>query len=241
LNVRRAVFTGLTAGESVSSVSRRLGVSRSTVRVWQTEGLEAARSECPTCDSARLESIAYSALLGFYLGDGAISKAHGCHVLRVSCDAKYPGIVDDVDDLMHRVRPHGHACRVRAPGVIVVQSNWVHWPCLFPQHGPGRKHERRILLESWQDELVRTNPAAFLRGLFHSDGARVANWARSPVGKRYDYPRWQFSNRSEDIHTLCQSTLDLVGVEWRRSNRWTTSVSKHGAVAKLDGLIGLKS
>jgi hypothetical protein len=198
LNVRRAVFAGLTAGESVSSVSRRLGVSRSTVRVWRTEGLEAARSECPTCDSARLESIAYSALLGFYLGDGAISKAHGCHVLRVSCDAKYPGIVDDVDDLMHRVRPHaGRTC----------------------SHESGS-----------------VSP-----GLFHSDGARVANWARSPVGKRYDYPRWQFSNRSEDIHTLCQSTLDLVGVEWRRSNRWTTSVSKHEAVAKLDGLIGLKS
>ena len=21
-----------------------------------------------------------------------------------------------------------------------------HWPCLFPQHGPGRKHERKIEL-----------------------------------------------------------------------------------------------
>ena len=25
-----------------------------------------------------------------------------------------------------------------------------HWPCLFPQHEPGRKHERKIELMPWQ-------------------------------------------------------------------------------------------
>jgi len=241
VNVRRTALARLAAGESVSSVSRRLGLSRSTVRVWRTNGPEARRPECPRCDAASVDSMAYVALLGFYLGDGAISRARGCHVLRISCDGKYPAIIDDVRDLMRAVRPGGRVFHVRAPGVVVVQSNWVHWPCLFPQHGPGRKHERQILLESWQYELVRANPAAFLRGLFHSDGARVANWARSRVGKRYNYPRWQFSNRSEDIHGLCQSALDLVGVGWKRSGRWTTSVSTRDGVARLDALIGLKS
>ena len=23
-----------------------------------------------------------------------------------------------------------------------VRSSWMHWPCLLPQHGPGKKHER---------------------------------------------------------------------------------------------------
>jgi hypothetical protein len=241
LEVRQVAVAALGRGESVSSVARRLGISRAAITAWRREGPEARKTECPRCDGASLDSNAYSALLGFYLGDGCISEAARYHVLRVSCDAKYRRIIDDVSALMHSVRPCGRVFHVRAPGVVVVQSNWAHWPCLFPQHGAGRKHERPIRLEPWQVEFARADPAAVLRGLFHSDGARVANWTRSSVGKRYDYPRWQFTNRSEDIHGLCQSALDLVGVDWTRSNNWTTSVSTRPAVARLDALIGLKA
>ena len=87
-------------------------------------------------------------------------------------------------------------------------------------------------------------PAEFLRGLFHSDGARVKNWATRHVAgekRRYDYPRWQFSNRSADIRDLCCWALDLVGVPWRQSGPWTVSVSRREAVVVLDQLIGPKS
>ncbi|MDR7254578.1 hypothetical protein J2X46_003571 [Nocardioides sp. BE266] len=133
---------------------------------------------------------------------------------------------------------------MRAPGTLVVQNTWKHWPCLFPQHGSGRKHERSIVLEPWQEEVVRAFPAGFLRGLFHSDGARVNNWATRVVAgekRRYDYPRWQFSNRSEDILVLCGWALDLAEVEWRRSGPWTVSVSRRAAVGRLDALIGPKA
>ena len=103
--------------------------------------------------------------------------------------------------------------------------SWKHWPCLFPQHGPGRKPgssgwdearvepERPIVLEEWQREIVEEHPADFLRGLFHSDGSRVRNWTTRMVAgerKRYDYPRWQFTNESDDIRGLCGWALDLV-------------------------------
>ncbi len=58
--------------------------------------------------------------------------------------------------------------------------------------------------------------------------------------KRYDYPRWQFSNRSEDILGLCTWALDLVEVPWRRSSRWCVSVSRREGVARLDDLVGPK-
>lgn len=133
---------------------------------------------------------------------------------------------------------------VRAPGVTVVQSSWKHWPCLFPQHGPGRKHERPILLEEWQAQIVTAFPGDFLRGLFHSDGCRANNWTTRVVAgerRRYDYPRWQFSNRSADIRELCCWALDLVEVPWRESGPWTISVSRREGVAMLDGLVGEKS
>ncbi|WP_325601701.1 hypothetical protein [Nocardioides sp.] len=126
----------------------------------------------------------------------------------------------------------------------MVQGNRKHWPSLFPQHGAGRKHERPIVLEDWQRDIVTAFPADFLRGLFHSDGARVNNWATRVVAgerKRYDYPRWQFSNRSGDIRDLCCWALDLVEVSWRASGPWTISVFRREAVAILDELIGPKS
>ena len=121
---------------------------------------------------------------------------------------------------------------------------WKHWPCLFPQHGPGRKHERTLELESWQREIVESYPADFLHGLFHSDGSRSRNWTPRPVAgqmKRYDYPRWQFVNMSPEIRGWCCEALDLLGIAWRLSNHKTISVSTRAGVARLDELIGLKA
>ena len=61
-------------------------------------------------------------------------------------------------------------------GCLNTTVGWKHWPCLFPQHGPGRKHERSIVLEPWQRAIVDAHPGPLLRGLFHSDGFRVTNW-----------------------------------------------------------------
>jgi hypothetical protein len=186
----------------------------------------------------------YAALLGFYLGDGCISRMPRYYALRVSCDASYLRVIEDVAGLMSAVHPGRRVFRVRAPGCVVVQSNWKHWPCLFPQHGPGRKHDRPIVLDDWQRSIIEGHPAAFLRGLFHSDGSRAKNWTRRKVAgdwKRYDFPRWQFTNNSADIRELCCWALDLVDVPWRQSNWKTISVSTRAGVAGLDRLIGLKS
>lgn len=58
--------------------------------------------------------------------------------------------------------------------------------------------------------------------------------------KRYEYPHWQFENRSEAIRRWCGDALDLAGVAWRPSNAWTLSVSRRAAVAGLDELISPK-
>ena len=89
-----------------------------------------------------------------------------------------------------------------------------HWPCLFPQHGPGRKHTRKIELADWQREIVERYPGDFARGLFHSDGYRGANRVRRNWGGGdhwYEYPRYLFTNNSADILWLCGQTLDQLG------------------------------
>ncbi|MFG1885174.1 hypothetical protein [Micromonospora sp. NPDC049102] len=109
-----------------------------------------------------------------------------------------------------------------------------------PQHGPGKKHDRPIVLADWQLSLVESHPGDFVRGLFHSDGCRFAN--RVTVrGKEYVYPRYMFVNESTDIMGLCPWSLDLLGIAWRMNRRNCLSVARRDAVATLDQNTGPKS
>ncbi|UJA19774.1 hypothetical protein HJD18_05805 [Thermoleophilia bacterium SCSIO 60948] len=65
------------------------------------------------------------------------------------------------------------------------------------------------------------------------------NTIRTPK-KTYAYPRYQFSNRSDDIRGLFVWGCDLLGAESRRMNRWTVSVAKRDSVAILDRHVGPK-
>jgi hypothetical protein len=191
---------------------------------------------------------AYAYLLGLYLGDGCLS-AHrrGVHYLRIACADSWPGLIDACEEAMRAVRPDNSVHRVQQVGYVSVACASKHWPCLFPQHGPGRKHERRIVLEGWQQDIVDAHPWGFVRGLIHSDGCRITNWTTRRVGgevKRYEYPRYFFTNVSDDIRRLYTDTLDTLGVEWthcaRGGNPCNISVARRASVALMDAHVGPK-
>jgi len=164
--------------------------------------------------------------------------------LHIYNDERYVALNAHIGDIMRRVKPGGRPHVRHQPGCLITTVSWKHWTCLFPQHGPGRKHERPIVLEPWQREIVEKHPADFLRGLFHSDGSRTRNWATRVVAgekKRYDYPRWEFVNRSDDILGLCTWALDLCDVAWRRPRVNAIAVSRRDDVRRLDELIGPQS
>jgi hypothetical protein len=144
---------------------------------------------------------------------------------------------------MRSVNPSGNAYRVQAQGYVSVVGYYPHWPHLFPQHGPGKKHERRIALAPWQQAIVDAHPWEFIRGLIHSDGCRITNWATRLVAgerKRYEYPRYFFTNLSGDIIRLFTTTLDDVGVEWRQANPRNISIARKASVALMDTHVGPK-
>jgi hypothetical protein len=120
-------------------------------------------------------------------------------------------------------------------GCADVYSNSKHWPCLLPQHGPGLKHGRAIVLLAWQRLIVDRFPAPLLRGLIHSDECRVPN----KVNGR-EYPRYEFSNASSDILSLFARACDLLDVQWRPRGPRTVSVARRASVLRLDQFIGPK-
>lgn len=177
----------------------------------------------------------YPHLLGLYLGDGMLSLAHrGVWRLRITLDARYPGIVARAQASIGEVAARTAGTIVR-PGCIEVYSDWKHWPCAFPQHGAGRKHERPITLERWQIRLVAAHPGPFLAGLIHSDGCRFINRVAS-----YAYPRYMFSNESADIRDLFSWACALEGIACRPAGRRNISVARREAVAAMDRLVGPK-
>ena len=194
-----------------------------------------------------LNGSAYCELLGWYLGDGHISLGRrGVYNLHIYNDVAYPVLNSHILDLMRLVKPGGRPHTRMVPGCVISTVSWKHWPCLFPQHGPGRKHERPILLESWQVELVDEFPGDFLRGLFHSDGCRANNWASALVAgelKRYDYPRWHVRQQLNDISTsaarprLRARTSRLASAASADHRRCRPSRE----CRRLDALIGLKA
>jgi hypothetical protein len=86
------------------------------------------------------------------------------------------------------------------------------WPEAFPQHGPGRKHDRPIVLEPWQREIVDSFPRELLRGLLDSD-----------------------------IRALFCEYCDRLAIRWTQSNPRNISVSHGRSVARLDAFMPAKS
>ncbi len=232
---------GLTATE----VARIASIPRSTVRDWgKSPGVRRSRPmECPGHDFSSLNAPAYAYLLAMYLGDGCLS-AHprGVWRLRITLDSKYPGIVAECAAALVAVAPgrRVHVLSRRDQRSTEVSNCWKHWPCFFPQHGPGPKHARPIVLADWQEEIVSAHREPFVRGLIHSDGTRIIATERKGRYVRRA-PRYAFSNRSEDILGLFRFALDALGVHCTRASQKQIAIYSKAAVARLDEFVGLKS
>lgn len=236
-------------------IERLTGIPRSSVRTWRgrvMEGLTnaslqtAGENACPICSNAVLNDRAYAYLLGIYLGDGHIAHCHrGVFRLSIVQDQKYIGLISECDAAISSLI-RDHPLRVgfqQHVGCISINSYWKHWPCVFPQHGAGLKHKRRIVLRDWQQLVVDRYPSQLVRGLIHSDGYRGTNRVRRPVAgkvKHYSYPRYQFTNESADIKQIFCDACDRLEINWRRMNRKTISIARRDDVLKMDAIVGPK-
>ena len=249
-SVRLAAVTQVRGGRRPVDVARSLSVSPTSVYSWLHADAPALvrRAEpcCRCADPPRLpaDPRAYAQLLGLYLGDGCVSAArNGVQVLRVTCDDAWPGVAAECAQVLEAVSGN-RVQRAAKQGCHDVQAYSKHWLCLFPQHGPGKKHERSIELEPWQEEVVAEHPGRLLRGLFHSDGWRGDNVAvhrKEGLVVRYRYSRYEFTNYSPDIRRICTDALDRLEIAWRPNGPFRISVNRRAAVAALDEHVGPKT
>jgi hypothetical protein len=212
------------------------GVSQNTIGRWRRSWPAIPIEWQPAHEPS------YAYLLGLYLGDGCLSVNRRRVLLRIALDLRYPQVIDDCWAAMVLTMPRHRPGLVRSSRgeCVHVQASGKLWLHAFPQHGPGRKHERPIVLEPWQQKVVTRHPGEFVRGLIHSDGCRTINRFRTklPSGRvaEYAYARYFFSNLSADIRGLFCTSCDMLGVRWTLSNPRNVSVAHRKSVARLDAL-----
>jgi hypothetical protein len=244
-------------GFGARRIAARTGLPVSTVTDWlagrvpQRHSGERAAGEkkCEQCghDAHAIADLPpeYVYLLGIYLGDGCISEhARQVFRLRLFLDLRYPLIIDECEAAIRSVAPRSKVHRMFRRSHYIERSDPSHvelsafsklWPCLLPQHGPGRKHARPIVLTNWQRALVQRHAGKLLRGLIHSDGCRFIN-----TGRDWICPRYAFSNKSSDIRRIFCDACDLLGLRYTFAKETVVYVSHRADVEAMDSFVGPK-
>lgn len=238
------------AGHSDYAIGRMLSFPRSTVQRFrhsdEPPGRYPAIRRKLANDWSPPHAATYAYLLGIYLGDGYLSRnSPAGWRLIVTLDRSYPALIDEVQAAIEATDPRTTVCRNQRPGATLLAASSILWPAAFPQHGPGRKHERPIELVEWQRGVTHEHPKSLLRGLIQSDGSRCMNRfkTRLPSGRvaDYAYPRYFFTNVSADIRRIFCEHCELLGIRWTRSSWRNISVSHRDSVALADTFIGPKT
>ena len=191
---------------------------------------------CAVLPIEKARQADYVYILGMYLGDGHIAKTQSTSVLGIFLDDAHPEITSRCAATVARVNPfHKVGLQLQESSMTIVRSYGRCWLQLLPQHGPGRKHERAIVLDPWQREIVIAEPLTFLRGLIESDGCRFDR----VVGGR-TYGAYEFTNLSKDILGLFTWTCDLLGLRYLRPSPVDVSIARRREVSLPDEFIGPK-
>lgn len=119
------------------------------------------------------KDLAY--IIGVALGDGNLSNPNGRATrLRITCDAKYPQLADEIIDSLKKIFPANNVSIVYVPNKstyfnISVYSNrlneYMPWKV-----GQGTKHAQCARVPEWI-RIHKTYSKYCLKGLFQTDGS----------------------------------------------------------------------
>lgn len=232
-------------GENWLTISKKLNIPRGTIKYWFDGGEIKFNKQLKKEFNLKtfLEEIenderkkrAYSYILGLYLGDGHITKTakKDIYRLRIFLHDRYKNLNEyalrNLQEILVENKCTIFSSKDCALDIISVYKKNIKE--IFPQHGEGLKHKRKIKLEKWQKEII--DPLCFIQGLFHSDGSYVQ-------GKNVFY---QFTNMSTDIKKMYLYYCKKIGVQTSSTdfNKKNIYIYKKNFVKYLEEKIGTKT
>ena len=196
------------SGCSQNKIFKTLGIDRGTIRQIINDPQGYLNKATIKFNLSEINKKSYAFILGVYLGDGCISKTHTPNVyrLRIALDNKYKELNEEVISELKILFPNNKIAHyaVENTNGCIISVHSSNLLTLFPQHDIGRKHERPIILEDWQKEIVNEFPVDFLKGLIYTDGCFYLAGGK--------YKRCNFTNKSKDIIDLCSDTMNKLNI-----------------------------
>jgi hypothetical protein len=233
-------------GKNKSQLSKEYNIPRATLKYWiQNESTikvkrTSEKSIEDIIDEIKSKKSLYNFILGLYLGDGNIShngRKLSSFRLRISQDNKYPESIKEIQKSLSQFFVK-NSFITKSEGCSILTIFDKNLPVYFPQHGLGKKHERKIELSDFQRENI--DYESLLRGLWVSDGS----FYMASDGK-YSYERYNFTNKSLDIISLfeeCLISLDIkYGKRFKKNDICVIQIQKKSEVDKMKKVVGIKS
>jgi DNA-binding transcriptional regulator WhiA len=233
------VLEDYNSGKNKSQLEKEYNISRSTIRYWidNKDSIFIPKTTDKTLDviiqEIKNNKETYNYILGLYLGDGCISPHKMSYKLRITQDNKYPKSIIDIKNILNSFFPNNtFTCNPKGCTVIGIYDK--NLPLYFPQHAPGKKHDRKIKLADYQrDNLDYEN---LMKGLWVSDGSYYL------AQKKYEC--YNFTNKSTDIISLFEECLNSFNIAYRKRMKkngvWILEITKKSEVSKMKDLIGVK-
>lgn len=220
-----------------SELRKIYNIPRTTFQNWKKYDLDKYKNNKITkedvIDFLKENREVYSYILGLYLGDGYINKPPRTYRLRIYMDNQYQELNNYVIKSLKILFPNNKIKKYKKKNcnvdIINVYSNSIKE--IFPQHGLGRKHERKIELQDWQKEII--SPTHFIQGLFHSDGSYYISQKK--------YENYSFTNKSLDIKNLFIDYCKMIDVNVTFKNLNFKNIYVYKDSKKLKELIGTKT
>ena len=195
------------------------------------------------CVDPRSLEADYVYLLGLYLGDGMLTRMPGKAVwkLRIFQDSKVRGAASRQANM--RCRSSRDVRAASSPKIGCVEIA-LALEALDLRVSPAWAGAEASTADSIGAVAGATSylisRASSSKVSCESDGCRITNLALVR-GKRYEYPRYFFSQSRPSISRICSMRgCDLIGVDYRQAGPRNISVARRASVAVLDEFIGPK-
>lgn len=204
----RQALTAAATGRTARCISSDPGVPERTVAHWIRGDRRApgpAPTKCPRRNGGP-PTVAYSYLLGAYLGDGHLTVGHCTACLWMYRADDRPGVRTEVADAMAAVMPTSRVSVAPRTGCSAVKSFSLHWLCLFPQHAPARSIPAESCWSCGNRTSWRLGPAP---------SCAATSWASAPPG-----------STGSASPTGCRSRTPCPSPGERRWRRWTNTSAR---------------
>lgn len=242
IKIIQKVLQDFKSGKNKSQLSREYNIPRPTLRYWikkdtNGESMTQRKSDIPIeyiIEKIKKNKEMYNYILGIYLGDGHISPNKNSYKLRIVMDSKYPNLVHETRICLRNFFESPVSVNSRE-GCKVISVFDKNLPKYFPQHGFGKKHDRKIILSDFQIENISYSD--LLKGLWLTDGSYYL--------RKNKYEAYNFTNKSIDIVSIFEKCLNSLSISYRKRVKndgiWVIEVAKKSEVNKMKSIVELKS